>query len=130
MKYLLDTNAVIAVIAGNEGLIARLAEHVPTDFAVSSIVMFELYFGAYNSRKVADNLARLNALRFEVLDLSIADARAAGLIRADLKAKGMSIGAFDLLIAGQAVARSMMLITHNVKEFRRVEKLKYQDWQS
>ncbi len=121
---------MIAVIAGNGGLIARLSEHAPTDFAVSSVVMFELYFGAYRSRKVADNLARLNALRFEVLDLSIADAEAAGLIRADLKVKGIPIGAYDLLIAGQAVARSMTLITHNVKEFRRVENLKYQDWQS
>ena len=130
MKYLLDTNAVIGIIAGNSGLISRLSEYLPGDFAVPSVVMFELYFGVYKSQKVADNLARVNALRFEVLDLSAADANAAGLIRADLNRKGTSIGAYDLLIAGQAVSRSLTLITHNVKEFRRVEDLKYEDWQS
>lgn len=130
MKFLLDTNAVIGIIAGNGGLISRLSEHVPSDFAVSSVVMYELYWGAYKSEKVAENVARVDALRFEVLDLSTADGKAAGLIRSDLKKKGTPIGAYDLLIAGQAVARSMTLITHNVKEFRRVENLNYEDWQS
>jgi len=130
VKCLLDTNAVIGIIAGNGGLISRLSKHVPNDFAVPSVVMFELYFGSYKSQKVADNLARVNALRFEVLDLSTADANAAGLIRADLNRKGTTMGAYDLLIAGQAVARSLTLITHNVKEFRWVENLKYEDWQS
>ena len=130
MKFLLDTNAVIGIFAGNSGLISRLSEHVPSDFAVSSVVMYELYWGAYKSAKVTEIVARVDALRFEVLDLSTADGKAAGLIRADLKKKGTPIGAYDLLIAGQAVARSMTLITHNVKEFRRVTDLKYEDWQS
>lgn len=130
MKFLLDTNAVIAVIAGNSGLISRLSEHVPSDFAVPSVVMYELYWGAYKSGKVAENVARVDALRFEVLDLTAADGKAAGLIRANLKVKGTPIGAYDLLIAGQAVARSLILITNNVKEFCRVENLKYEDWQT
>ncbi|MEM6886977.1 MAG: type II toxin-antitoxin system VapC family toxin [Pseudomonadota bacterium] len=130
MKFLLDTNAVIGIIAGNRDLISRLSEHVPSDFAVPSVVMYELYWGAYKSAKVAENVARVDALRFEVLDLSAADAKAAGLIRADLNKKGTPIGAYDLLIAGQAVSRSLTLITNNVKEFRRVENLIYEDWQS
>lgn len=130
MKYLLDTNAVIGIIAANSSLISRLSEHVPNDFAVPSVVMYELYWGAYKSGKVAENVARVDALRFEVLDLSVEDAKAAGLIRADLNRKGTPIGAYDLLIAGQAVSRSLTLITNNVKEFRRVENLIYEDWQS
>lgn len=130
MKFLLDTNAVIGIIAANSSLIDRLSEHVPGDFAVPSVVMYELYWGAYKSAKVAENLARVEALRFEVLDLSAADAKAAGLIRADLYRKGTPIGAYDLLIAGQAVSRSLTLITNNVREFRRVENLIYEDWQS
>lgn len=130
MKFLLDTNAVIGVIAGNSNLIDRLSEYVPSDFGVPSVVMYELYWGACKSAKVAENVARVDALRFEVLDLSASDARAAGLIRADLNKKGTPIGAYDLLIAGQAVSRSLTLITNNVKEFRRVENLIYEDWQT
>ena len=130
MKYLLDTNAVIGIIAANSSLIDRLSEHVPSDFGVPSVVMYELYWGAYKSAKVAENVARVDALRFEVLDLSAADAKAAGLIRADLYGKGTPIGAYDLLIAGQAVSRSLTLITNNVKEFRRVKNLIYEDLQS
>lgn len=130
MKYLLDTNAVIGIIAANSSLISRLSEHVPSDFGVPSVVMYELYWGAYKSAKVAENVARVDALRFEVLDLSVEDAKAAGLIRADLNRNGTPIGAYDLLIAGQAVSRSLTLITNNVKEFRRVENLIYEDWQS
>ena len=130
MKFLLDTNAVIGIIAANSSLLSRLSEHVPNDFAVPSVVMYELYWGAYKSGKVAENVARVDALRFEVLDLSTADAKAAGLIRADLKRKGTPIETYDLLIAGQAVARSLTLITNNVKELRRVENLIYEDWQT
>ncbi|WP_420011049.1 type II toxin-antitoxin system VapC family toxin [Tateyamaria sp.] len=130
MKYLLDTNAVIGIIAGNRDLIDRLSEHVPSDFGVPSVVMYELYWGAYKSAKVSENVARVDALRFEVLDLSAEDAKAAGLIRADLYRKGKPIGAYDLLIAGQAVSRSLTLITNNVKEFRRVENLIHEDWQT
>ena len=130
MKFLFDTNEVIAVIGGNSSVIARLSEHLPSDFGVPSVVMHELYYGVYKSMKVADNLARVEALRFEVLNLSKGDAKAAGNIRADLKRKGTPIGPYDLLIAGQAVSRSLVLITNNVKEFSRVEGLRYEDWQA
>ena len=73
--------------------------------------------------------SRLNALRFEVLDLSLPDAIAAAKIRADLKLKGIPIGPYDVLIAGQAIARSLTLITRNVGEFRRVDSLQFEDWQ-
>ncbi|WP_323779527.1 type II toxin-antitoxin system VapC family toxin [Leisingera sp.] len=130
MKFLLDTNAVIAIIAGNSNVIERLSEFAPRDFGVPSVVMHELYFGAYKSQKVEANLARIEALRFEVLDFSESDGRAAGEIRAELKRQGNPIGPYDVLIAGQAVSRSLVLITHNVKEFRRVPVLQYEDWQS
>ncbi|MYB35265.1 MAG: type II toxin-antitoxin system VapC family toxin [Gammaproteobacteria bacterium] len=128
MKFLLDTNTVIHIIAGHRGLISHLSSHVPSDFAISSVVMFELYFGAFNSKRISENLARIDALQIEILSLSAIDAKVAGSIRADLKSKGTPIGAYDLLIAGQAVARSLTLITGNVKEFRRVSNLSCEDW--
>ncbi len=52
------------------------------------------------------------------------------MIRADLKAKGTPIGSYDFLVAGQAVSRSLKLITHNIREFFRVPDLRYEDWQA
>lgn len=56
------------------------------------------------------------------------DADIAGKIRTDLESKGTPIGAYDTLIAGQAVAQDLILITHNVGEFQRVDGLKIEDW--
>lgn len=128
MKYLLDTNAVIAITKKQAKMISQLRQHKPSDFVLSSIVQFELVFGAYNSQKVQENLHNLAQLPFEILPFSPEDAYQAGQIRADLKRNGTPIGVYDLLIAGQAIAQNLILITHNTKEFERVNGLKFEDW--
>lgn len=130
MKYLLDTNAVIAVLKGDSSVLARLREHLPTDFGLPSIVAHELYYGAYKSQRPAENLARLAALQFEVVTFDAEDAQHAGEIRAQLAAVGTPIGPYDALIAGQARARQLVLVTHNVGEFARVDELRVEDWQT
>ena len=92
--------------------------------------MHELFFGAYKSQRMAHNLARVESLQFEVLDLDKEDARHAGDIRAMLAKAGTPIGPYDVLIAGQAKARDLTLITHNTAEFRRVAGLRVEDWQA
>ncbi|OTP65675.1 PIN domain-containing protein [Caballeronia sordidicola] len=84
MNHLLDTNAVIALMKGTSGFLARLRQHRPRDFAISSIVAHELYYGAYKSQNAAENLKRVEALQFEVLDFDTEDARHAGEVRAEL----------------------------------------------
>lgn len=128
MRFLLDTNAVIAIIAGTPRVIERLSAHAPRDFGLPSVVMHELYFGAFKSRRVEANLARIEALRFDVLDLSEQDARAAGEIRAQLRSRGTPIGPYDVLIAGQAQARGLVLVTNNTGEFARVPGLQLENW--
>ncbi|MGY5807126.1 PIN domain-containing protein [Rhizobium sp. LEGMi198b] len=130
MKYLLDSNAVIALMKGHTGFVSELRRHKPQDFAISAIVAHELFYGAYKGQRVADNLVRVDALQFETLDFDREDARVAGEIRANLASLGTPIGAYDVLIAGQAVARDLILITHNVREFERVHKLRFEDWES
>lgn len=88
MIYLLDTNAVIAIMKGDADLQARLKPHRPQDFALSAIVVHEFYYGAQKSRRKADNLARIEALRFPVLEFDREDARHAGEIRATLATSG------------------------------------------
>ena len=130
MKFLLDTNAVIALLAGNRSFVKRLRVHRPSDFGIPAIVHHELCFGAYKSRRVEANLYNVRALQFEVLPFSKTDAERSGAIRAALQAGGTPIGPYDVLIAGQAVARSLTLITRNIREFERVEGLSFEDWLS
>jgi tRNA(fMet)-specific endonuclease VapC len=130
VNYLLDTNAVIALMKGNSGFLARLRQHRPRDFAISSIVAHELYYGAYKSQNAAENLKRVEALQFEVLDFDTEDARHAGEVRAELALAGTPSGPYDALIAGQALARALTLVTRNTREFRRVSKLNVEDWES
>jgi tRNA(fMet)-specific endonuclease VapC len=126
--YLLDTNAVIAVIAGDEGLLVLLKRHAPQDFALSSIVLHELYYGAEKSQRKVQNLARIDALQFPVLEFDRDDARHAGEIRAGLAALGTPIGPCDALIGGQARARNLALITRNIREFERIKDLAIETW--
>ena len=130
MKYLLDSNAVIALMKGHSGFVSELRRHRPQDFAIPAIVAHELFYGAYKGQRVAENLARVDALQFETLDFDKEDARMAGEIRAALASLGTPIGAYDVLIAGQAIARDLILITRNVREFERVHKLRFEDWES
>jgi tRNA(fMet)-specific endonuclease VapC len=92
--------------------------------------MHELYFGALKSRRVEQNVSYLRALDFEIVDFQLQDAITAGEIRATLAARGTPIGPFDLLIAGQAMARDLTLITNNLREFNRIDQLRIEDWQA
>lgn len=130
MRYLLDANAVIAMLNDPAGpMLRRLRGLVPSDVGVSAVVMHELYFGAFKSRRRDHNLALVDALRFEVLPLDTEDARHGGEIRAWLAAHGTPIGAYDILIAGQARARGLTLVTRNLREFERVPGLSMENWQ-
>ena len=131
MRYLLDTNAVIALLNNATSKTARrLRQEQPADVAISAIVMHELFYGAFNSRRTVQNTALIDALQFSVLDFDKEDARQAGMIRAVLAAKGTPIGAYDVLIAGQALERNLILVTHNSREFGRVPGLRVEDWQA
>ncbi|MBN3739759.1 MULTISPECIES: type II toxin-antitoxin system VapC family toxin [Burkholderia] len=128
MKFLLDTHAVIAVLKGEPAVLGRLRSYQPADFGMPAIVAHQLYFGAYKSQRAAANVARVEALQFEVVSFDVEDAQHAGEIRAHLMAAGTPIGPYDALIAGQARARHLVLVTHNVREFERVPRLQFEDW--
>jgi tRNA(fMet)-specific endonuclease VapC len=131
MRYLLDTNAVVALLNDTaSGLAKRTRREKPDDIAISALVAHELFYGAYKSQRAIENLALIDALQFAVLEFDKEDARRAGEIRARLLAKGTPIGPYDVLIAGQALARHMVLITRNTREFTRVPGLRIEDWHS
>ena len=129
MRFLLDTNAVIAVLKGHAGLLGRLRQHAREDFGLPTIVMHELRYGASKSARRNENHARLDAMRFEIVSFDAEDARHAGEVRAVLEQAGTPIGGYDVLIAGQVLARNLILVTHNTREFERVEGLRVEDWE-
>jgi tRNA(fMet)-specific endonuclease VapC len=130
MRYLLDTNALIELMRNGGSAIARRIRHHPiSEVAIPAIAMHELYFGAYKSSRMEENLVTLDKLIFELVPVEREDARMAGEIRALLLRSGTSIGHYDILIAGQALARGLVLVTHNVREFGRVPGLRVEDWQ-
>lgn len=128
---LFDTNAVIALVTRrSDALLHRVNSMEPGSLAMSSVVAHELYYGAYRSQKVAFNLETLRLLFADlpILDLDREDARVAGEIRAELARQGTPIGPYDVLIAGQAKARDLILVTNNTGEFARVAGLRLEDW--
>ena len=130
-RYLLDANAVIDLLndAGSNAA-RRLRRQQPSDVAIPAIVAHELFYGAFKSRRAAQNVALIDALQFAVLEFDKEDARQAGAIRAILASQGTPIGPYDVLIAGQAVARKLILVTHNTQELERVPGLRFEDWQT
>jgi tRNA(fMet)-specific endonuclease VapC len=130
-RYLLDANAVITLLNDKTSNASRrLRCEKPDEVAIPAIVLHELFYGAFKSSRVAQNLALIDALQFTVLEFDKEDARQAGAICALLVSKGTPIGAYDVLIAGQAVARNLILVTHNTREFGRVPGLRLEDWQT
>jgi tRNA(fMet)-specific endonuclease VapC len=133
VSYLLDTNACIAIINGRpqgarRRLRATLTRGEPV--AVSQIALFELWYGVAKSARTAANSERLAVFLAPLgtLPFDDDDARAAGAIRATLERAGAPIGAYDTLLAGQAIRRNLVLVTANVAEFARVSGLRCEDW--
>jgi tRNA(fMet)-specific endonuclease VapC len=134
VNYLLDTNACIALINGKPSSVrSRFRRAIVTGAKVfvPSIVAFELWYGVSKSLQPEVNRQRLGAFfagPIALLDFDDEDAQSAGTIRAALEVLGKPIGAYDLLIAGQALARNFTLVTANVTEFARIKGLAWQDW--
>jgi len=132
--YLLDTNACIALINGTEINVRRRFKRATARGSVillSSIVAFELWYGVAKSQRKDSNTQRLETFLGGPLEWALFDeddARAAGTVRAELETVGRPVGAYDVLLAGQARRRGATLVTSNTKEFARVQGLKWEDW--
>ena len=113
--YLLDTNVVIGLFGGKAGIAERIVRVGHEELCISAIVAHELYFGALHSRRVEANLRQVEALPLGILPLTVSDMRAAAELRESLARRATPIGPYDVLIAGQAVARDLTLVTHNVR---------------
>jgi tRNA(fMet)-specific endonuclease VapC len=134
LSYLLDTNACIALINGKPPTVRlRFAKAIEKggNVFVPSTALFELWYGVFKSSRQQANAERLEAFLagpVTLLPFAGLDAQAAGRLRATLETAGRPIGAYDLLIAGQAIQHNLTLVTANLKEFGRVQGLTWEDW--
>jgi tRNA(fMet)-specific endonuclease VapC len=132
--YLLDTNACIALINGKPVSVRnqfQKALDADAKLLVSTIVAFELWYGVEKSTRQEANTRLLETFfagPISLLAFEPEDARIAGRIRATVEAAGKPIGAYDLLIAGQALRHNLTLVTANTREFGRIKGLQWQDW--
>lgn len=129
--YLLDTNTCIFIKNRKPAhVLERLRSSLGKGVFLSSVSVAEMQYGVYNSSNIEKNRIALTEFLapFEIIDFDDADAEAFGRLRADLKRKGTIIGAYDMLIAAQAIARNLILVTNNTGEFKRIIGLKLEDW--
>jgi tRNA(fMet)-specific endonuclease VapC len=132
MIHLLDANSCIQFLNGrSENVRRRLESTRPQEIALCAVVKAELLYGAIKSARPAENLDRLRAFFKGFISLPFDDASAEiyGDIRVRLERAGTPIGPNDLFIAAIALARGATLVTHNTREFRRVEGLSLEDWE-
>jgi tRNA(fMet)-specific endonuclease VapC len=130
MKFLLDTDTCIYALKQVEAVLQRLLATSRVDVGVSVITEAELRTGAAKSSSPTKTLRLVeNFLQpIAIVDFTSADAVAYAHIRAKLERAGKPIGPLDTLIAAQAVARRLVLVSNNEREFTRVPALKVENW--
>lgn len=117
-NYILDTNTCIYWLKGREE-IRRKIEEVGTDnLRITIITLAELRFGAYNSKKIEDNLRNIDNFlkKIPIIYLSENAADKFGKIKVDLRKSGKVIDDNDILV------------TNNTEHFKRIEGLKFENW--
>ena len=129
--FLIDTNTCIFLKNKKPiHVLERLKSVLHRNVFLSSVTIAEMQFGVYNSQSIKKN--RISLIEFlapfQIIDFDDRDAECFGKIRAELKRRGELIGPYDMLIAAQAVARNMILVTNNTAEFARVPELVIEDW--
>jgi tRNA(fMet)-specific endonuclease VapC len=129
----LDTNVLIDLVRGKTPIVlGRFNQAMAAEqhLVASLIVLHELYLGCELNRDPVGELARVRVVlsNVEIEPFDEADMRSAAKISASLRPRGVMIGPFDSLIAGQALARDWTVVTANTRELARVEGLNVIDW--
>jgi len=127
---MIDTNIAIYTIKNRPVEVRDAFKKHDGEMCLSSVSLGELIYGAEKSFQVERNLAEIEGLaaRLEVRPFDYLAAIQFGQLRADLTKSGKVIGPYDMMIAGHARALGLILVTNNMKEFRRVPGLRVENW--
>jgi len=130
LKYMLDTNIVIYTMKNRPQEVRKFFNKHQGQMCISAVTLGELVFGAEHSQQVERNLADIEMMsaRLEILPFDSGPSYHFGQIRAQLYKIGQPIGPYDMMIAGHARSAGLILVTNNLKEFKRVPGLRLADW--
>lgn len=129
MKYLLDSNICIHFFRGKFGIIDKLSEVGIENCAISEITLAELVFGAEKSNNPKKNHKLIEQFINQLTILPIFDAIPTyGKEKVRLQNLGKMISDFDLLIGCTSIEGNLVMVTENINEFERIEKIKLENW--
>ena len=128
--YLLDTDIIIYSLKGNEIVRRNLRLHLNDPIKISAVTLMELYYGAYKSKRVANNLAKIKTIEntLEIISISRELVEIFGILKSNLEKAGKPLDDFDLILASTAMTHNLTIVTHNEKHFRRIDGLKIENW--
>lgn len=131
MMYLLDADTISFYVRENQNITRIFKQHDPKSFCISSVTRMEIEFGL---QLVPDRRSKIDAklavffAETTQIQYSPEDARFTAIAKAQLQRLGTPIGFYDIMLAGTALARDLILITHNIREYSRVTGLRIEDW--
>lgn len=130
MNYLLDTDICIYWLKGHQQIREKFLAVGWDRLIVCAITAAELYYGAYNSSRVSENLARATLFlqQLSVLPLSDRALRYFGELKAEFRRRGQPLADFDLLIASVALTETRILVTNNTRHYNRIAGLQLENW--
>jgi tRNA(fMet)-specific endonuclease VapC len=128
--YLLGTDTVIYILKGHPTVEQNLQRHPHDPVKLCVVTLMELYYGAYKSKKVTSNLAKIRTLEnsLEILPVGQEVVEIFGMEKAKLERRGTPLEDFDLVLGCCALAINLTLITNNVKHFKKIESLRIVNW--
>jgi tRNA(fMet)-specific endonuclease VapC len=130
LQYMLDTNICIHVVKNYPPELRERFNQLAEQLCISSITLGELYYGAEKSARQVEDLQAVEqfAARLEVLSFSPKAAAHYGQIRAEIERHGNLVGSHDMLIGAHARSEGLIVVTNNLREFRRLPGLRVENW--
>ena len=128
--YLLDTDMIIYSLKADEAVRRNLRRHLHDPIKISAITLMELYYGAYKSKKVTNNLVKIKTIEntFEIIPVSRELVEIFGVLKSELEKFGKLLDDFDLILASTAMSHNLTIVTNNEKHFGQIDGLKMENW--
>jgi predicted nucleic acid-binding protein len=128
--YLLDTDILIYSLKGHAMVKENLRHHINDPIQLSAVTLMELYYGAYKSKQVESNLAKVRRIEtsLDIIPVGQESVAIFGLLKSNLETSGRPLDDFDLIIAATALSYSLILVTNNERHFSRIDGLRIENW--